>query len=160
MAHKVILPPKKNYIPQFLKQRDINSYCLSACNVLLMGLFSKLLSSIVLDFRGHSSDDDKSMGLASMASMQESSTTKWLRFNWWNYFLFIFEERSGLHDYCACSENQIIWIFVKFIVTKNTNKCFLLSLCCWIRDPGWKKSRICDKHPHWADRKLGVIFRY
>jgi hypothetical protein len=25
MAHKVILPPKKNYIPQFLKQRDINS---------------------------------------------------------------------------------------------------------------------------------------
>jgi hypothetical protein len=27
MAHKVILPPKKNYIPQFLKQRDINSYC-------------------------------------------------------------------------------------------------------------------------------------
>jgi hypothetical protein len=29
MAHKVILPPKKNYIPQFLKQRDINSYFLS-----------------------------------------------------------------------------------------------------------------------------------
>ena len=26
MDHKVILPPKKNYIPQFLKQRDINSY--------------------------------------------------------------------------------------------------------------------------------------
>ncbi len=26
MAHKVIIPPKKNYIPQFLKQRDINSY--------------------------------------------------------------------------------------------------------------------------------------
>jgi hypothetical protein len=25
MAHKVIVPPKKNYIPQFLKQRDINS---------------------------------------------------------------------------------------------------------------------------------------
>jgi hypothetical protein len=25
MAHKVILPPKKNYILQFLKQRDINS---------------------------------------------------------------------------------------------------------------------------------------
>ncbi len=30
MAHKVILPPKKNYIPQFLKQRDINSYYLWA----------------------------------------------------------------------------------------------------------------------------------
>jgi hypothetical protein len=29
MAHKVILPPKKNYIPQFLKQRDINSYYIS-----------------------------------------------------------------------------------------------------------------------------------
>ena len=27
MAHKVIVPRKKNYIPQFLKQRDINSYC-------------------------------------------------------------------------------------------------------------------------------------
>jgi hypothetical protein len=26
MAHKVIVPPKKNYIPQFLKQQDINSY--------------------------------------------------------------------------------------------------------------------------------------
>ncbi len=26
MAHKVILPPKKNYIKKFLKQRDINSY--------------------------------------------------------------------------------------------------------------------------------------
>jgi hypothetical protein len=29
MAHKVILPPQKNYIPQFLKQRDINSYYLA-----------------------------------------------------------------------------------------------------------------------------------
>jgi hypothetical protein len=31
MAHKVILPPKKNYIPQFLKQRDINSYYVCYC---------------------------------------------------------------------------------------------------------------------------------
>jgi hypothetical protein len=31
MAHKVILPPKKNYIPQFLKQRDINSYFSLSC---------------------------------------------------------------------------------------------------------------------------------
>ncbi len=30
MAHKVIVPPKKNYIPQFLKQRDINSYYTSS----------------------------------------------------------------------------------------------------------------------------------
>ncbi len=26
MARKVIVPPKKNYIPQFLKQRNINSF--------------------------------------------------------------------------------------------------------------------------------------
>ena len=26
MAHKVIVPQKKNYVPQFLKQRYINSY--------------------------------------------------------------------------------------------------------------------------------------
>jgi hypothetical protein len=32
MAHKVILPPKKNYIPQFLKQRDINSYYTTSVN--------------------------------------------------------------------------------------------------------------------------------
>jgi hypothetical protein len=39
MAHKVILPPKKNYIPQFLKQRDINSYCLSCIckNLIILG---------------------------------------------------------------------------------------------------------------------------
>jgi hypothetical protein len=39
MAHKVIVPPKKNYIPQFLKQRDINSYYASvrSSNRLLQG---------------------------------------------------------------------------------------------------------------------------
>jgi hypothetical protein len=26
MAQKVIVPQKKDYVPQFLKQRDINSY--------------------------------------------------------------------------------------------------------------------------------------
>jgi hypothetical protein len=26
LAQKVIVPQKKNYVPQFLKQRDINSY--------------------------------------------------------------------------------------------------------------------------------------
>jgi hypothetical protein len=26
-AQKVIVPQKKNYVPQFLKQWDINSYC-------------------------------------------------------------------------------------------------------------------------------------
>ena len=34
MAHKVILPPQKNYIPQFLKQRDINSYYLPETNII------------------------------------------------------------------------------------------------------------------------------
>jgi len=34
MAHKVILPPKKNYIPQFLKQRDINSYYVLLPNII------------------------------------------------------------------------------------------------------------------------------
>jgi hypothetical protein len=28
MAQKVIVSQKKNYVPQFLKQRDINSYCM------------------------------------------------------------------------------------------------------------------------------------
>jgi hypothetical protein len=36
MAHKVIVPPKKNYIPQFLKQRDINSYSPSEVNKLYL----------------------------------------------------------------------------------------------------------------------------
>jgi hypothetical protein len=38
MAHKVILPPKKNYIPQFLKQRDINSYYtpMHDCRIMLI----------------------------------------------------------------------------------------------------------------------------
>jgi hypothetical protein len=40
MAHKVILPPKKNYIPQFLKQRDINSYsCLLPYSTVLLCLY-------------------------------------------------------------------------------------------------------------------------
>jgi hypothetical protein len=34
MAHKVIVPPKKNYIPQFLKQRDINSYYIAQESIL------------------------------------------------------------------------------------------------------------------------------
>jgi hypothetical protein len=49
MAHKVILPPKKNYIPQFLKQRDINSYFL----VPISRLGSTPLSSTLLQFRFH-----------------------------------------------------------------------------------------------------------
>jgi hypothetical protein len=42
MAHKVILPPKKNYIPQFLKQRDINSYYCSSLQPSLPNSAKKL----------------------------------------------------------------------------------------------------------------------
>jgi hypothetical protein len=43
MAHKVIVPPKKNYVPKFLKQRDIGNfmyqsavvYCVVCCCLLL-----------------------------------------------------------------------------------------------------------------------------
>jgi hypothetical protein len=31
MAHKVIVPKKKNYVPKFLKQRDIGNF-MSFCN--------------------------------------------------------------------------------------------------------------------------------
>jgi hypothetical protein len=34
----VILPPQKNYIPQFLKQRDINSYFLCGFTVPTSGM--------------------------------------------------------------------------------------------------------------------------
>ncbi len=44
MAHKVILPPKKNYIPQFLKQRDINSYIVPAVQATQAGLNGSLES--------------------------------------------------------------------------------------------------------------------
>jgi hypothetical protein len=48
MAHKVILPPKKNYIPQFLKQRDINSYfsCLAEIGKTFHLLLQILLENI------------------------------------------------------------------------------------------------------------------
>ncbi len=35
MPHKVIVPQKKNYVAQFLKQRDINSYYTMVKNVLV-----------------------------------------------------------------------------------------------------------------------------
>jgi hypothetical protein len=37
MAQKVIVPQKKNYVPQFLKQRDINSYCIPTTKHRLIG---------------------------------------------------------------------------------------------------------------------------
>ncbi len=38
MAQKVIVPQKKNYVPQFFKQRDINSYY----QPVMYNIFSKL----------------------------------------------------------------------------------------------------------------------
>ena len=35
MAKKVIVPQKKNYVPQFLKQQDINSYYIPAAVIFL-----------------------------------------------------------------------------------------------------------------------------
>ncbi len=44
--------------------------------------------------------------------------------------------------------------FVKFVATKKgktTNFfAFLFCCCCWIRDPGWIKIRIREKHPRSA----------
>ena len=48
MAHKVILPPKKNYIPQFLKQRDINSYYVTDGNIMYLTDASRSLISCVI----------------------------------------------------------------------------------------------------------------
>ena len=42
MAHKVIVPQKKNYVPQFLKQRYINSYNV---NVLKISFSKKHISA-------------------------------------------------------------------------------------------------------------------
>jgi len=39
MAHKVIVPQKKNYVPQFLKQRDINIYFAYIILQIKIGLF-------------------------------------------------------------------------------------------------------------------------
>ena len=44
MAQKVIVPQKKNYVPQFLKQRDINSYYVLLPYIIYVmqsGLFSQ-----------------------------------------------------------------------------------------------------------------------
>jgi hypothetical protein len=45
MAHKVIVPPKKNYIPQFLKQRDINSYCYALAALVTVLYFTSFVPS-------------------------------------------------------------------------------------------------------------------
>jgi hypothetical protein len=39
MAQKVIVPQKKNYVPHFLKQRDINSYFFKIFTLVLLDRF-------------------------------------------------------------------------------------------------------------------------
>ncbi len=39
MAHKVIVQQKKNYVPQFLKQRDINSYYVPETHIMYFTRF-------------------------------------------------------------------------------------------------------------------------
>jgi hypothetical protein len=50
MAHKVIVPPKKNYVPKFLKQRDIDNFMYQSaviycCCVLLSVVARSFLNS-------------------------------------------------------------------------------------------------------------------
>ncbi len=58
MAHKVIVPPKKNHIPKFLKQRDIGNFMYQSavvycCCVLLFVVGSScLLLCVVACYRG------------------------------------------------------------------------------------------------------------
>ena len=58
MAHKVILPPKKNYIQKFLKQRDIGNFMYQSavvycCCVLLSVVgCSCVLLCVVACYRG------------------------------------------------------------------------------------------------------------
>ncbi len=59
MAHKVILPPKKNYIPQFLKQRDINSYYVPEAYLVSHTLYISLLIFISIQLSAF--DGDKSI---------------------------------------------------------------------------------------------------
>ena len=49
MAQKVIVPQKKNYVPQFLKQRDINSYYVPMPYI--MHLHIKVLSGKMAEMR-------------------------------------------------------------------------------------------------------------
>jgi hypothetical protein len=56
MAHKVIVPPKKNYVPKFLKQRDIGNFMYQSavvycCCVLLSVL---VCCCVLLPVRGFS----------------------------------------------------------------------------------------------------------
>jgi hypothetical protein len=52
MAHKVIVPPKKNYVPKFLKQRDIGNFMYQSavvyCCCVLLSVVGHLVSCCVL----------------------------------------------------------------------------------------------------------------
>jgi hypothetical protein len=44
MAHKVIVPPKKNYVPKFLKQRDIGNFMYQSAVVYCCCLLLRVLT--------------------------------------------------------------------------------------------------------------------
>jgi hypothetical protein len=48
MAHKVIVPPKKNYIPQFLKQRDFNSYFITKAEIHVLKTVSSHIEQVLV----------------------------------------------------------------------------------------------------------------
>ncbi len=60
--------------------------------------------------------------------------------------------KIGQNFFLQQFKHKIIFSFVKFVATKQgmTTIYFFTPLCCccfWIRDPGWVKIRIRDKHP-------------
>jgi hypothetical protein len=66
--------------------------------------------------------------------------------------------------FLCISKNKIIYSFVKFVDTKKgrTTNFFhpSLLLLFWIRDPGWVKIRIRDKHPGSATLVYHFNIRY
>ncbi len=57
MAQKVIVPQKKNYVPQFLKQRDINSYYATLAYIrhfIFAGCYDNDPWYLVTNLAGHS----------------------------------------------------------------------------------------------------------
>jgi hypothetical protein len=53
MAQKVIVPKKKNYVPQFLKQRNINSYTDLGMKQILLAQCYNLQNICLHQFRIH-----------------------------------------------------------------------------------------------------------
>ena len=76
-AQKVIVPQKKNYVPQFLKQRDINSYRV-LCLQFYLSVVSQLLWNNTISFKlywlGNNNQADQ--GDETESSEREGSETE------------------------------------------------------------------------------------